>query len=64
MPAEVKDIDEFVELSKRAEYCVIKRLDQNAKLKLRTPRRLYTIKVDYKDLDALLKRLECKIIEK
>ena len=64
MPAELRDIDEFVELSKKAEYCIVKRLDQNAKLKLRTPRRLYTIKVEYKDLESILKRLDCRIIEK
>lgn len=63
MPTEVFDVEEFIELSKRAEYCRIKRLREMVKLKLRTKRMLYTLKVKNSKLDEVLKKIECKVIE-
>ncbi|MCD6529625.1 hypothetical protein J7L06_05000 [Candidatus Bathyarchaeota archaeon] len=63
MPAEVLDLEEFIQISKRAEYCRIKRLGNLVKLKLRTRRRLYTLKIESEKLDEVLKRIECKVVE-
>jgi hypothetical protein len=46
MPAEIEDTDEFIRISERATYCAIKRLSKTVKLKLRTPKLLYTLKTD------------------
>lgn len=37
MPVEIKDVDEFVKISEKAEYCAVKRLKDIVKLKIRTP---------------------------
>jgi len=63
MPEEIFDVDKFVEASERAEYCYIKRLKKIVKLKLRTPRRLYTIKVDPTRAEEVIKKLRCEIRE-
>jgi len=63
MPAEVFDVDEFIKISDRAEYCAVKRLKKVVKLKLRTPRRLYTLKVDAPKADEIIKKLKCNINE-
>jgi len=63
MPAEITDVDEFVKLSEKAEYCLVKRLKEIAKLKLRTPRRLYTLKVKPSQIEGVLKRLHCEVRE-
>ncbi len=63
MPQELFDLDKFVEASDRAEYCTIKRLTKIVKLKLRTPRTLYTIKVDPSKAEEIIKKLRCEIRE-
>jgi len=63
MPVEVSDVEEFSRISKRAEYCKIKRLGEIVKLKLRTSRKLYTLKLESSRLDEALKKIECKVIE-
>ena len=63
MPKEIKDMDEFVEISERAEYCAVKRLKDCVKLKLRTKRYLYTLKVDPLKAEEVIKKLKCEIIE-
>jgi len=63
MPAEIFDVDEFVKLSERAEYCAVKRLEKVVKLKLRTPKRLYTLKVDPLQSEEIVKKLKCRITE-
>jgi len=63
MPAEVFDQDRFVEISERAEYCAVKRLKDVVKLKLRTARRLYTLKVEPVKAEELIKKLQCEIRE-
>lgn len=63
MPEEVFDIDKFVEISERADYCNIKRLKRMVKLKLRTPRKLYTLKVDPPKAEEVVKKLRCEIRE-
>ena len=63
MPAEISDVDAFVALSAKAEYCSVKKLDQIVKLKLRTSRKLFTLKVDPLKADEIIKKLKCEIQE-
>ncbi|MEM3718460.1 MAG: hypothetical protein QXD45_00325 [Candidatus Bathyarchaeia archaeon] len=63
LPSEIFDVDKFIEISERAEYCMVKRLKEVVKLKLRTPRRLYTLKVDPSKAEEVIKKLHCEIRE-
>jgi len=63
LPAEVTDVERFVKLSERAEYCLVKRGRNVVKLKLRTARRLYTLKVKPEDAEGILSRIGCEIRE-
>ena len=63
MPEEVFDPDKFIEISERAEYCDIKRLKRMVKLKLRTPRKLFTLKVNPTKAEEVVKKLRCEIRE-
>lgn len=63
MPAEIFDVDKFIEIAGRAEYCNIKRLDRVVKLKLRTPKSLYTLKVNPTKAEEIIKKLQCEIRE-
>lgn len=63
MPSEVFDVEKFVEISGRAEYCAVKRLRDVVKLKLRTARRLYTLKVEPSKAEEVIKKLQCEIRE-
>jgi len=63
MPKEIFDVDEFIEISRRAEYCDIKRLEAIVKLKLRTPKKLYTLKVEPTKAEEIVKKLDCEIHE-
>lgn len=63
MPEEIFDVDKFIEISERAEYCNIKRLKRMVKLKLRTPRKLFTLKVNPTKAEEVVKKLRCEIRE-
>ncbi|HID17698.1 TPA: hypothetical protein EYP26_05340 [Candidatus Bathyarchaeota archaeon] len=63
MPAEIFDLEEFVKISERASECRVKRSKDVVKLKLRTKRRLYTIKLSEAKAEEALKRLKCPIVE-
>ena len=63
MPEEITNIDKFVEISSRAKYCNIKRLKDTVKLKLRTPKKLYTLKVPPINSEEVIKKLQCEIRE-
>jgi hypothetical protein len=63
MPAEISDAEEFARISERAFECRVKRLKDVVKLKLRTSKRLYTIKVDPEKAAELLKQVKCEVIE-
>jgi len=63
MPSEIFDGEKFVEISGRAEYCAVKRLKDVVKLKLRTPKRLYTLKVEPTKAEEIIKKLQCEIRE-
>jgi len=63
MPVEIFDVDEFIEIAERAEYCSIKRLERVVKLKLRTRRKLFTLKVNPTNAEEIVKKLRCEIRE-
>ncbi len=63
MPVEIFDVDEFVEIAERADYCSIKRLERVVKLKLRTPKKLFTLKVNPTKAEEIVKKLSCEIRE-
>jgi len=63
MPEEIFDVDKFIEISERAEYCNIKRLKTIVKLKLRTPKKLITLKVNPTKAEEIVKKLRCEIRE-
>jgi hypothetical protein len=63
MPSEMTDVDKFVALSAKAKQCQVKRLKDTVKLKLRTPSKLYTLKIEPLRADEIIKRLQCEIQE-
>ena len=63
MPEEVMDVERFVRLSERAEYCAVKRLKRVVKLKIRTPGKLFTLKVNPTEAEGVVKKLRCEIVE-
>jgi ferritin-like protein len=64
MPSEITDVDKFVAMSAKAKYCSVQRLKDTVKLKLRTPRQLYTLKIEPLRADEIIKKLQCEIKEK
>jgi len=63
MPSVIADTEEFVRISERAVECRVKRLKDVVKLKLRTPRQLYTIQVSPDKAAELVKQIRCEVIE-
>lgn len=63
MPSEIADAEEFVRVSERASECRVKRLKDIVKLKLRTQKNLYTLRVDPEKAAELLKQIKCEVIE-
>jgi hypothetical protein len=59
LPKEIFDPEEFIELAGKASECRVKRLDDLIKLKLRTTRQLYTIKLETEEGEELLKKINC-----
>jgi hypothetical protein len=63
MPAEITNAEKFIEMSANAKYCAVKRLKTSVKLKLRTPKRMYTLKVEPGKAEEMIKKLKCEIQE-
>ncbi|TEU09002.1 50S ribosomal protein L38e [Candidatus Bathyarchaeota archaeon] len=59
MPKEIFDADEFLALAEKASKCLVKKLDGETKLKLRTSRYLYTITLEPSEADTLLGKIQC-----
>jgi len=59
MPKEIFDADEFLALAEGAERCIVKRAEDVTKLKLRTGRYLYTIKLEPSEAEELLGKIQC-----
>lgn len=62
MPTEIY-LDSFLKLAEDVESCSVKRLGDIVKLKLKTPRRLYTLRVEKNRAEEVLKKLKCRVIE-
>jgi len=65
MPMEIKDKGKFIELLKNArKVIVVRRLPKYIKIKARTKRRLYTIKVlSEEEANEILKNVKSEIVE-
>lgn len=63
MPEEIFEIDEFIQVAERAKYCNIKRLEREVKLKLRTGKKLYTLKTNPTKAEEIVKKISCEIRE-
>jgi len=63
MPSEILDPEKFIEISERANYCLVKRLEDVVKLKLRTVSRLYTLKIAPMKAEEMIKKLQCEVRE-
>ena len=66
MPIEISDRNEFIKISSRASECRVVKDEKKglAKVKARTKRYLYTIKIPLNELNEFLKSLKCgKIVE-
>lgn len=63
MPSEIADTEQFVRISERATECRVKRLKDVVKLKLRTSKQLYTIRLDPGKAAEILKQVKCEVIE-
>ena len=59
MPKEIFDKDKFIELSKKASKCTVKKLGEETKLKLRTGTYLYTIRLEASEANSLLGQINC-----
>lgn len=59
MPKEIFDKDEFQKLSEKATECLIKKQGETTKLKLKTTKTLYTIKLDSKSAEELIAKINC-----
>ena len=63
MPIEITEENEFLDISKKALSCRVKRTGDVVKLKLRTKNTLYVFKTSPEKADILTKRLSIDIIE-
>jgi hypothetical protein len=63
LPTEIFDVEQFVELSERAEECRIRRREDVVKLKLKLPKRLYTLKTSPEEAEEILPRISCTLVE-
>ncbi|MEM0003787.1 MAG: 5'-nucleotidase [Desulfurococcaceae archaeon] len=65
MPKEIMNQDEFIKISERASECRVVKLEKEgvAKVKARTSRYLYTIKIPLNELEEFLKKLKCQNIK-
>jgi hypothetical protein len=63
VPVEISQVEEFVKLSTNATTCRVKRLKDVVKLKMRTPNKLYTIKLEPPVAEDVLKQIRCEIQE-
>ncbi len=63
MPVEITDRNKFIEISSRAIECRVVRKKDIAKVKARTKRYLYTIKIPLNEVDEFIKQLKCSNIK-
>ncbi|MGC9779088.1 MAG: hypothetical protein HZR80_07585 [Candidatus Heimdallarchaeota archaeon] len=63
MPVEIKDLSKLDEIIAQATECRVKRIGDIVKMKFRTKKRLYTIKVSVNEAEAIRTRISIPIID-
>jgi len=63
LPQEIFNPEKFLEIAARATECRVKRRGNIVKLKLRTRKRLYTLKVSPEEANVILERIKLPIID-
>jgi len=63
LPQEIFDPEEFLEIADRATECRVKRRGDIVKLKLRTRKRLYTLKTSPEEANIILQRIQQPIVD-
>ena len=63
MPVEITNEKEFLDIAKIATLCRIKKSKDTVKLKLRTPKHLFTFKTTPDRAEVLLKDIEIPQVE-
>jgi len=63
MPIEIHSKEKFLNIAERAIECRVKRLKNVVKLKLRTKKYLYTLKVKPEEADEILRNIKVKVVE-
>ena len=63
MPVEIKDLSKLDEIIAKATECRVKRIGDIVKMKFRTKKTLYTIKVSVNEAEAIRARISIPIID-
>lgn len=63
LPKQISDADEFKKISESASICKVVKRDGKVKLKLRTPKILYTYITDETEAEELLKGIKIDTID-
>ncbi len=63
MPVEIKDLSKLDEIIAQATECRVKRIGDIVKMKFRTKKTLYTIKVTVNEAEAIRARISMPIID-
>ena len=63
MPREIFDPEEFLTIANRATECRVKRRGDVVKLKLRTRKTLYTLKLSPEEANVILQRIQLPIVD-
>lgn len=63
MPKQIYDAEKFIEMSEDATECRVKRGSDQVKLKLRTPRYLYTLVAKPQQAEDILQNIRCQVVE-
>ena len=63
MPVEIKDLSKLDEIIAQATECRVKRIGDTVKMKFRTKKTLYTIKVSVNEAEAIRARISVPIID-
>ncbi|RDE16576.1 MAG: hypothetical protein C4K47_01675 [Candidatus Thorarchaeota archaeon] len=63
MPRIITDVARFLEMTESATECRVRRGANQVKLKLRTPKYLYTLIVEPQQAEDILQQVKCQVVE-
>ncbi|MBD3190929.1 MAG: hypothetical protein GF308_09810 [Candidatus Heimdallarchaeota archaeon] len=63
MPHEITDLDKLDDIIARATECRVKRFGDTVKMKFRTKKTLYTIKVSVNEAETIRDRLSIPVVD-